>query len=251
MRYNAPIDQLRLEFLRECGGVLPNHVGDSLCRRLAPQLSAVLEMEPGETLAHVGGELQSIYIPGNGVFKSVMLGEDGTHQVVYFYWPGELMEFSGLALRRFLTDIVAVVRSRVYAFTLSDIERLGQKDPSVLELLLAHASERLAESEKSQFMLGSLSAAQRVAFLLTDTLQRCEHMSPTPRLSMPMSRADLASYLGIAPETVSRLLGWFQKEGLIRILPGRIVEVTGEVTIHEILVGAIHFRSPLSRALAP
>jgi CRP/FNR family transcriptional regulator len=247
MKRHNPSDALRRAFLVDCAGSLPNQVDATLCGPLAPYLHSVLELERGETLAHAGSELASIYLSGSGAFKSVMLGEDGAQQVVYFYWPGELIELSGFAVRRYLTEVVAVAPSRVYEFTLSRIERLGQQDPSVLESLLSHVSDRLAEAEKSQFMLGSLSAVQRMAFLLSDTLQRREHAPRAPRLSMPMSRGDLASYLGIAPETVSRLLGWLQQQQVIRMLPGRVVEVLDEARIRAWLLGGTPERSPLSR----
>ncbi len=246
MLRRPPSEALLAEFTRNCAARLPSQPQPELCRSLASQLSAVLELDRGETLAHAGAQLQSLYLLASGAFKSVMLGEDGSQQVVYFYWPGELMELNALAARRYLTDVVAVAPSRVYELPMQRIERLGQLQPRLLESLLEHVSDRLAEAERSQYMLGSLNAAQRMAFLLTDTLQRREHAPALPLLPLPMNRGELASYLGIAPETVSRLLGWFRRQGIIRMQPGRVVEVLDAPRMHEILLGEAPGGSPLS-----
>lgn len=243
-----PVDGLpATAFLRDCLSVMPGALEPGLCSRLASEVSAVVDAQRGETLAHTGAPMRALYLLASGACKSVMLGEDGVQQVVYFYWPRELMELNALAGRHFVTDVVAIATSRLYEIPLAGIERLGQDSPDVLESLLSHVSERLAEAERSQYMLGSLRSAQRLAFVFADTLQRVRRDGDAPLLvPMPMRRSELASYLGLAPETVSRLIAWFEEQGIIRALPGHVVEVLAQQRLHDLLRHDAG-RSPLSR----
>lgn len=233
--------------LHDCMSAMPGPFEPALCQALASQVSAVVDMRRGETLAHTGSTMDFLYVVASGVCKSVMLGEDGAQQVVYFYWPREILELNALAAQRYVTDVIAVTSARLYEIPITRVQSIGQAEPEVLEFLLAHVSERLAEAERSQYMLGSLHSAQRIAFLLLDVLHRLPtHAGGPPEVALPMSRGDLASYLGLAPETISRLLTWFQEQRIIRIGPGRLVQVLEQQRLRELLQGDPR-PSPLSR----
>jgi len=201
-----------------CDGRLPPDLHAELQQRITEVATSTIELVRGETLAHSGGAFHDLFLVVSGAFKAVQLGADGTSQIVCFYGPRELMGLSGFSHRCYTTDLVALAPSIVCEFPVQSVESAIRTDRALLERLLSYVSENLERAEHDQFMLGSLTAPQRMAsFLLRVQAARRRRGEDVHSFELPMTREELGSYLGLTMETISRLLSHLQAQGVARI----------------------------------
>lgn len=182
----------------------------SVCAVLSPaELQEMVAMSGGgrfaarETLVTQGSPAESVFTITEGMVRLYRLLADGQRQVLGFALPGD---FLGLALAdtySFSAD--AVTATAVCRFPRLSFMAYADKRPHLMRRLHEFASHELSLAQDQMVLLGRRSAEERVAAFLVmmrDRLQRLGHTSPT--LPLPMSRQDIADYLGLTIETVSR-----------------------------------------------
>ena len=104
-----------------------------------------------------------------------------------------------------------------------DLEQLCQSIPGLQRQLLRIMSREIARDEQVLMLLGKMTAEERLAACLISFAERHERLGGEANMfRLSMSRQDLADYLGLALETVSRLFSRFQEDGLIRVQGRRI-----------------------------
>lgn len=168
----------------------------------------------GSVLYHVGEAADRCHVARSGVFKSISFSVTGEEFVTGFYYPGELIGLNGRATGRYQDTAVALDTSTTCGLNYRDLPRLwavGSGD-SLLRMLAQHEHDAM----QHQINLSQSRAEARIAgflLLLSDRLRRLgwNHLT----LPTPMSRTDLANYLGITLECLSRELGKFKRAGLI------------------------------------
>lgn len=179
-----------------CWGELPLPIEGLRGRR-----AAVLER--GEWLVRQGERAGAVYLVVNGCLLLRDSLIDGTHRVVGLSLPGEL-----LGLQAYARGIHAFTAE---AATTTSVCRLslpapghGTAESALLQrLLLKHA----LQSERAAAPWAGLPALERVAAFIENFAQRARvRRGPDALFSLPMTRADIGSYLGLAPETVVRAL---------------------------------------------
>lgn len=187
-------------------------------QRVTEIAESTVELSKGDTLVHSGAPFKHLYLVLSGAFKSVEIGEAGRTQIICFHGPRELMGLSGFAQHICATDLVAIAPSLVCEFPVAALQLALGADRLLLDHLLTYVSERLAQAEHDQFMLGSLSATQKIAFFLLRMQGKLRRSGEDPRrLELPMTREEIGSYLGLTMETVSRLFSQLQTEGVARV----------------------------------
>ncbi|OYV35265.1 MAG: Crp/Fnr family transcriptional regulator [Thiomonas sp. 20-64-5] len=201
-----------------CDDHLPPDLHAGLQQRITEVATSTVELARGENLAHSGAAFHHLYLVVSGAFKAVQLGAEGRSQIVCFYGPRELMGLSGFSQRRYTTDLSALMPSVVCEFPVQAIESAVSADRLLLERLLTYVSEGLERAEQDQFMLGSLTAPQKIAcFLLRVQAMRRRIGGDANGFDLPMTREELGSYLGLTMETISRLLSHLHAQGVARI----------------------------------
>jgi CRP/FNR family transcriptional regulator len=162
-------------------------------------------------------------------------------QIIEFGHAGDLLEVSLLP---------AVTNLRLFALEASELWRLRQKPhkplftelPDVLrdyQRLSANMVKRLVFAN---IMLGSLNGEQRLAaFLVSGGIRQDRVISNRCTLRLPMLRADVADYLGLNPDTLSRIMSDFQQQGLLT--------TQGRHVLHILDWRGLCDRSPLSAAM--
>ena len=163
-------------------------------------------------------EAEMFYRVVRGVVRTSKLTSDGRRQVGDFYYAGDLVGLEAGPQHRFaaeaLTDceIQVVRRGAVRAFA-GDAE----VDRAILEVT-RHEMDRLQEHV---MLLGRRSARERVASFLLALAQR----APKEQVDMPMGRQDMADYLGLTIETVSRMLTQLQGDAIVEFPSTRRFQV--------------------------
>lgn len=159
-----------------------------------------------DRLFSAGESCSFIYAVRHGFFKSCMVDTAGREQVVGFHMKGDLIGMDGLASRRHAVDAVALEDSEVQLVPLNG--------PAVAVEL----AREVARQHRAMMVLGTMTAPERLTAFLGDLSRRFALLGFSPtEFHLRMTRADIASYLGLKLETVSRLFSEFERNGLIQV----------------------------------
>jgi CRP-like cAMP-binding protein len=153
-----------------------------------------------------------------GSVRTVRLLSDGRRQVVGFHLPGEVfgLEFGGV--HRFSAE--ALEDSQVVLIRRNQIDRAAVQEPHAARALWAIAADDLARLQDHTLNLTRKSATERVGSFLVEMAERHDDAD---EFALSMSRLDMADYLGLTIETVSRAMTQLEREGLIALPSSRHV----------------------------
>ncbi len=176
------------------------------------------EFAAGETLFHLGASLDALFLSRSGSLKSVAIDEDGNEQVIGFHLPGELIGLDALGSGRHRCQAVTLEAVEVCELNLAQLEQAARDVPGLQHGLLRLMGHTVEYDQDHLAILSRPQALERLAMFLVNLMRRLEAQGlDGQRFSLPMSRAEIASYLGLVIETVSRGFGKLQEDGLIRI----------------------------------
>jgi CRP-like cAMP-binding protein len=183
-----------------------------------------LNLRTHEALFFEGDDADFLYEVVDGVLCSYRVLADGRRQVLSFAYPGDLVGLTPSGLYRFNCE--AACKTSVRCIAKCDAMRDAREYPDIGSHLLEHATSALANMEEHQMLLGRKSAAEKLAsFLLTLARKATETSQNSVEFHLPMRRADIADYLGLTIETVSRSLTKFRMSGVISLPHASIVAV--------------------------
>ncbi|MDH3311246.1 MAG: fumarate/nitrate reduction transcriptional regulator Fnr [Gammaproteobacteria bacterium] len=175
-------------------------------------------LKKGEMLYRVGDPLNSLYAIRTGALKTTGLIEDGRAQVTGFYLPGELLGIDAINSDKHPCSAEALESSEVCEIPFPSLEDLATKIPGLQHQLLRIMSREIVRDAEMLMLLGRMTAEERLASCLMSFSRRLERLGGAPEeFKLSMSRQDLGDFLGLALETVSRLLSRFHDEGLISV----------------------------------
>jgi CRP/FNR family nitrogen fixation transcriptional regulator len=129
---------------------------------------------------------------------------DGHRHIVDFLLPGDLFGFGARGVRPFGVEAI-VPGTLIVRYPRRNAEQLADCDPQISREIREAAFDSIARLQRRRVILSRTSAIERVGAFLLEMADR-GHGAPSHTVSLPMSRYDIADYLGIAVETVSRAL---------------------------------------------
>lgn len=168
---------------------------------------------PNQQIAVRGDGRNGVIGVLSGLLRCFRMTSDGRRHVARFVKPGGLIGLS--AAPAFRNSIEAVTIGSIVEFRASAVEAACGADADVRRAVMDAMTAELLARDRIQFRLGGLWADERVADFLLELVEDAPDGALSARLQM--SRADIADYLGVTIETVSRALSRFQREGLIRL----------------------------------
>ena len=197
---------------------LPAGIGGGDLEQLDEIVKARRPLERGDTLFRAGQPLGSLYVAREGAFKTVAIDSEGEQQVVGFHLPGELMGLDAMGSGRHACEAEALSTATVCEIPLNQLESICRQIPGLQHQLLRIIGQGINRDQSHLEMLGRKQAHERVALFLHGLSERYRLLGlPGDVFTLPMSREDIASYLGLVIETVSRTLGKLQDEGIISV----------------------------------
>jgi CRP/FNR family transcriptional regulator, anaerobic regulatory protein len=182
--------------------------------RLAACMKPSAPMARGDHLYRAGDPAGGCFVVRSGAYKTFAISAAGEEHVTGFFFPGELLGMAGQASGAHRESATALMTSTACRVQLDDIPTLWSigSGPSLLRLM--GQTERLRSDD--HINLSQSRADARVAGFLVALSKRMQHQGRDPlRLPTPMSRTDLANYLGITLECLSRVLARLSQAGLI------------------------------------
>ena len=171
--------------------------------------------QPGEHLFRAGDEFRSVASVRTGCFKSYVIDHEGQEQVLGFHLPGEIIGLDAIHSCKHTANVVALDTSAVCGLTFDTVTNMARHMPELQNELFRVMSQRISELET---IAGDLSADERIAMFLLSLSDRFSRRGYSDKeFILAMSRRDIASYLRLATETVSRVLARFQKAGVVKV----------------------------------
>lgn len=181
-------------------------------------LQRKLPLVKSQVLFHAGQPFNGIYAVQSGSFKSISQQGGNEEQVVGFHLPGELLALDAVSSSHYSRTVMALETSTVCLLQLEDMKKLGKKYPAFQEQLIQAMSTHIQQEQQQAALAAKQSAEGRLAaFLLSLSKRQAHDGAPVTELHMSMSRPDIASYLGLAMATVSRIIQCFQAQELLTV----------------------------------
>lgn len=177
----------------------------------------------GDHLFRTGEHFHSIFVVRSGAIKTYVVLQGGEEQVIGFHTPGDVVALDAIDSGRYVSNAMVLDTSCVCPLAYEQVERLCARSPEMHRRLLRKMSRRIVDHEDLLLILGQKTAEQRVAaFLLHHSRKQRKLGISDVDINLCMSRADIASYLALAVETVSRVLTRLQDAGLLRVQRSRV-----------------------------
>ncbi len=214
-------------------GVLGFAPEQGAARHLAA-IGSLRTVPAGHTLFSEGEEARGIYEVTHGTVRLCKLLPDGRRQIVGFLSAGQILGLAPEGLYVFTAEAITPVKTRHYPR--ATLERLIDDVPGFARRLLAVASHELQTAQEQMLLLGRKSAAERVASFLLQIADRSDDGSE--EVEIPMTRIDIADYLGLTIETVSRTLSKLRQDRLIALTRSNRVKIRDRDELEQLAAGA-------------
>lgn len=170
----------------------------------------------GDTIYRSGEPRQNLLIIHAGSVKSSLMLRKGHEFICEYHLSGNTLGLDSLHTDRYATTSVAMETTQLCELSQESFASLSISHPELHNRVAMQASRALARSQQHQLNMAVKSADMRLASFLIDLSARLyERGYSSQNFRLPMRRHDLSCYLGIRPETLSRLLTAFRQQGLI------------------------------------
>jgi CRP/FNR family transcriptional regulator, anaerobic regulatory protein len=195
---------------------LPRSIEGTDLEKLDQIIERKRPLKRNEHLFQIGSSFSSIYVVRSGSLKTYSPTIDGQEQVTGFHLPGELLGLDAIGKGKHPCAAKALETTSVCEVPFEHLEGLTQELPTLQHQLLRLMSKEIFDDQELMLLLGKKTAEARLsAFLLSISLRFKQRGFSSFEFYLSMSRNDIANYLGLAVETVSRMFTRFQEDGII------------------------------------
>lgn len=186
------------------------------------RIGHAVEVARGRTVVEAGSQRDAIFQVRDGILRVVHILPDGRRHIACFLKPGD---FYGLAeAEENESSVEAVTDCTLTRYSRRDFDAVVDSDAAAGRGLLRLVCRQLAASDRMLLLLGRKTAPERLASFLMS------FATPAPdgsmRVFLPMSRSDIADFLGLTIETVSRLVTRFRNADWIRLMDAHTISIT-------------------------
>ncbi len=170
-------------------------------------------------LFHQSTPLTDIYAVSSGTFKLCQKTDDGEENIIGLRFPGELIGEDALYLKSYNYTAIAIGDSSVCKVSVEQMTSCGKLVPEIQQNLIELLSRQSYVRQRNfQAYIGKKSADSLLAAFLLNIIERnADYTQSNDSIELPLSRNDVANFLGLRRETLSRVFSKFQKEQLIQV----------------------------------
>ena len=186
---------------------------DRLARRMV--------FAPKESLFSQGEPATRIFNVVDGAVRLYKLLPDGRRQVIGFKLPGDFIALASAAQHSLSAD--AIGQATVCSFSKTGFARFVENKLPMLRRMNEFANRELSLAQDRMLLLGRYSAEEKMASFIVNWRERLARLDRAGELiALPMSRRDIADYLGLTIETVSRTFTKLERDRIIEVVPGGV-----------------------------
>jgi CRP/FNR family transcriptional regulator, anaerobic regulatory protein len=214
---------------------LPVGLESDAMGRLDEVISSRTRVKKRASLYRPGGRFTALYAIRLGTFKTLVLAEDGREQIVGYHMAGEIIGLDGIGDDRYACQAIALEDSEVCVLPFHQLDQLALDVPTLRRNLYRLISRDLCRDQEMMLLLGSRCAEERLALFLLNLAQRYRARGySASEFVLRMTREEIASYLGLKLETVSRLFSSLQEQGLIQV-QGRAIKLLDSAALKQLI----------------
>lgn len=224
----APLIEVKQHSCSSCAMkdiCLPLGLDQKDVHKLEEIVTTTQVMHTGDSVVRQGDTFKKVYAVKSGMAKAFRFDEAGTEYVQNFHLAGELFGLDAIYSQTYGFTVEALDTTVLCEIDYDALTDLCASIPALQNQLFNLLSRDLFTSHVNPIEHFDQTAEQKLAGFLHNLLARFQARGQAhTELNLPMSRRDIANHLGLAPETISRLLKRFQQKGVLRI-DNRTVEV--------------------------
>jgi CRP/FNR family transcriptional regulator len=175
-------------------------------------------IEAGEELYYASRMQANLYIVVTGTIKTVIEGYDGSQQITGFCLTGDILALDSIGDRSTNSSAVATEFSTVCEIPKSRLDELCSQNNTLMRLLMNALGNKIIRQQQHMMILGQMAADARVAKFLVDTSNHFKNLGySASEFNIHIARHDIANYLSLAPETLSRVMKKLSAIGFVEI----------------------------------
>lgn len=203
---------------------LPHGLSQDELEELETSIDKTMKVSKKQQIFKSNDEIDGVYAIKSGAVKTSIINSDGQEQILEFHLPGDLMGFDAFATDKHTCDATALEDSLLCRLPMEVLDNLCGKLPGIRKVIRQQVGKEISHSQQLLLSLGQLATEERLAtYLMQLALHYQARGFSKSEFILPMSRQDLSNYLGMAVETLSRILSRLNKDGLIKIEQRRVI----------------------------
>jgi CRP/FNR family transcriptional regulator, nitrogen fixation regulation protein len=195
-------------------------------------MSTIARFAPGDLIYLSGDPADFWYRILSGACRRCAYGIGGSRQIVDFLRPGDLFGYEAQIVHSFSAEAI-VSSTTVARYPRRSAERVADSDPQVARRIRELAFGSVLRGQRRLLILGRATALEKVSSFLLE-MTDCFRTRPDGPVTLPMSRYDIADYLAIAVETVSRALTNLREGGAIQFDGVRCVQIRDRQSLEKV-----------------
>jgi CRP/FNR family transcriptional regulator len=213
---------------------LPRGLSHEEVESISQIVKAKKTLQRGEFIYHEGDNFRGILAIKSGSAKLVGADQHGNEHILNILLPGELLGFDGLSTDKHSCAAIALETTSFCLLPADSMDDLFHNIPTLTRELFRHSGEKMLEG-KNQLILSKRPAEERLAYFLISLSERLKRRGfSASEFKLSLSRQEIGNHLGLALETVSRLLKKFQEDELI-VVQNRFITITNLTALKQLL----------------
>lgn len=182
-----------------------------------------IPLKKGNRLFPQGQPFKALYMVFSGSLRSYTSSLSGKEQITGIYWPGDLIGLDGIFRQQYSQSVKALENSSVIELPYSKMHSLFSENPAIQNKLFVLMNQAMNQSQEIAAILRTKSAEARYAAYLLGISERFRQLGHHADIfTMSLSRTDIANYLQMATETISRVSTQFQRDQWIEVQKNRV-----------------------------
>jgi CRP/FNR family transcriptional regulator len=217
---------------------IPYSLNETELDRLDTIIERKKPVQKGSELFKAGDNMRCLYAIRSGTLKSYTITEQGDEQITAFHLAGDLVGFDGISTGTHPSFAQALETAMICEIPYDTLDELSTTMPKLRQQILRLMSAEIVGDQNMILLLSKKNAEERLASFIHNLSVRFAARGFSPKeFRLSMTRGDIGNYLGLTVETISRLLGRFQKSGMIAV-KGKYITVLDNAQLSE-LAGSI------------
>lgn len=188
--------------------------------------SSRIRLKAGDTLVWDGDEARHAYVVTSGTLRTSKANDDGRRQILNFMFVGQFIGIPSDHVHHY--SVEALTDAEVCRFERRKLEDILLRYPAVDQGYRRGTARQLESAHEHAFALGRRTAMERVAAFLYELSHSGCPKTSSRTLKLPMTRSDIADFLGLTLETVSRAFSRLKSVGAIDLPSAQEVEIKDE-----------------------
>ncbi len=193
---------------------LPAGLSNNELEELEAIIASSQITDKNKTLFSYGENFNSLYVVHSGMFKTTTVDENGKERIISFHLPGEIMGLDGIHAETYQSTATALTMSSFCKIPFNSLLDVAEDYPIIQKNMLKVMSKEIFSCKKNHLDIGSKA---KLALFIKTISQRFKTRGYSENeFFLPISQRDIASYLGMAEETLSRIFKKLQKMEVVK-----------------------------------